>query len=173
MSEPTGNARRRAGRGIRPWLLLAKLLGLTGFLGGLASMTAMGLLGPRPDSLAEWQTVRALFRSMFFPCFFGGLMLTIAAGVALYLQHPGVFVRLRWFRLKVALLVLLTPVLHIWARTRMGAFDRALEVGRLDELPGRWDRVTTAFAVSLAAYLLVGAIGRIKPRLGEPPGSRR
>jgi hypothetical protein len=151
---------------------MPKLLGLVLFLGGAAALGALTLLGPVPETLEQWRLLRGGVRAIFFPCFFGGLVLTILAGIALLLQHPRMFARLRWFRLKVVLLVVGTPALHFWARGRMLDFDADLEAGRLDALPARWQAVGVAFVTGLAVYLLIGAIGRFKPRLGEPYGSR-
>lgn len=168
MDTPT----RRRGRGRRPWLLLLKYLGLVGFLGGLAALAAMGWLVPEPDSMVGWTTLRAAVRAVFFPCLFAGLVVTIVAGLALYLQHPRIFAAQRWFRLKVVLLAVSIPVLHFWTRGRMLDVDAALAAEDLPAIADAWRRVSIAFAVGFFAMLPIGAIGRIKPRLGEAPGSR-
>ena len=151
---------------MRPWLIQLKLLGLLGFLGGLMSLTAMTLLGPVPETAEGWQVLRESMRSVFFPCVFAGVGVTILAGLLLFLRHPKHFSRMRWFRLKVALLVVLIPGLHFWSRGRVLAFYAALDEGRLNEAPELWQRVGVAFAVALVTMLCVASLGRYKPRLG-------
>jgi hypothetical protein len=112
-------------------------------------------------------------RSIFFPCVFAGLLLTIAAGISLFLQHPRQFSRLRWFRLKVLLLATLIPSLHFWSRGRMEAFDAAVDAGDLALAAERYDAVGIAFTLALVLMLAVAWIGKHKPRLGEPYGHRR
>ena len=172
MVEPSNTPMRRRGRGIRPWLIQLKCIGLMSFLGGLASLTAMGFLGPSPSDAAGWRLLRDVMRAVFWPCVFWGLMLTVAAGVALWLQHPRVFLRTRWFRLKLVLLLAILPSLHFFARGRVTAFYEAVEAGRLETLPSLHADVTWAFFGALLVMLCVASIGRFKPRLGERIGER-
>jgi hypothetical protein len=159
---------RRRGRGIRPWLIGVKMIGLTGFLGGLAAMAALGFFGPEPETREGWVLLKQAMRGIFFPCFFAGLMLTIAAGLALWLQMPRTFLRMRWFRLKAVLLAILIPGSHLWARSRALELYEAIDRGPLGEIPAHWRSMSTAFLISLVAMLAVALIGRIKPRLGQP-----
>jgi hypothetical protein len=154
-------------------LIQIKVLGLVGFLGGLGSLAALGLLGDDPTDRAGWVQLRDTMRAIFWPCVFSGLIVTILAGVALWLRHPREFLRMRWFRLKALLLAVVLPSLHILSRGRVTEFYAAIDEGRLDTLSALRDRVTTAFAGALLIMLLIAAIGRIKPRLGEAVGRRR
>jgi len=163
--------RRRRGRGIRPWLILVKFLGLVGFFGGLGALAALGLRCPAPDDQAGWLLLRAAMRAIFWPCVFGGLMVTVGAGIALWLQHPRVFLRMRWFRLKALLLLILLPLLHLRSRRGVQGFYDAIEAGRLEELPERWGGVTRGFLVAFVVMFVVAMIGRYKPRLGQRYGT--
>jgi hypothetical protein len=172
MVTPSNQSARRGGRGLRPWLLIVKVIGLIFFIGGLASMAVLGVLGPRPETLEGWRTLRAVVHTGVLRCVLPGALLAIACGVALFLRHPGMFLRLRWFRLKAVLLIVATPGLHFWSRGRVRGLDEALAAGRLDEVSQRWREVATSFVVAVVIYLAIVAIGRFKPRLGERPGSR-
>ncbi|MCP3903533.1 MAG: hypothetical protein GY715_07835 [Planctomycetes bacterium] len=173
MPHENTHPRRRRGRGARPLLIQIKVLGLIGFLGGLGSLVAIGVLGPDPADPAGWHQLRETMRAVFWPCLFSGLMVTNAAGVVLWLRHPREFLRMRWFRVKAVLLAAALPLMHLLSRGRVTEFYAAIEAGSLDVLPSLRDRVTAAFAVALLVMLAIAAIGRIKPRLGEPVGRRR
>jgi hypothetical protein len=166
------HARRRRGRGLRPWLIQAKFLGLVGVLGAAAALGAMGVGVAPPTSMEGWLLLREAMRSIFWPCFFGGIILTSLAGVALWLQHPREFTRMRWFRVKALLLAIGLPSLHLWSRGRITAFYEAIDEARVEELPALWHAATTAFLVALAVLFGISVIGRVKPRLGERVGWR-
>jgi hypothetical protein len=136
-------------------------------------MTALGTLGPRPETVEGWGILRGVLRVVVLSCLLPGALVALMCGGLLYLQHPSVFRRLRWFRLKVTIVIVATPALHLWARGRALAFDEALAAGRVGELNARWNAITVAFGVALIIYAGVAVIGRLKPRLGEPHGSRR
>lgn len=172
MTEAAVVPRRRGGRGSRPAWLAAKLLGLAGFLGGLLALGVLARFGPLPADVEGWRILRSALRVTFFPTVFLGLVVVVAAGLALFLQMPRRFLAMRWFRLKAALLLLLLPVFHFTGRGRLEAFDAALEAGRLDALAAPWRGAGTTFLAAFAAFAAIALIGRIKPRLGERPGSR-
>jgi len=173
MPEEHPKHRRRRGRGARPLLIQIKVLGLIGFLGGLGSLVALGVLGADPEDRAGWMQLRDSMRAIFWPCVFSGLLVAVGAGVLLWLRHPREFLRMRWFRVKALLLAVALPSLHLLSRGRVTEFYAAIDGGNLDALPALRDRVTIAFAFALVLMLVVAAIGRIKPRLGEAVGQRR
>lgn len=163
---------RKRGRGLRPWLIQLKLAGLGLFFGGVAALVAIGALGPEPVDAAGWVQLRGVMRAVFWPCVFGGLVVAIAAGLALFAHHPRVFARTRWFRLKFVLLLVCLPSLHLGARSRVTAFYAAIETEALPELPARQDHVTIAFALAFVVMAAIAMIGKFKPRLGEELGAR-
>ncbi|MBT8485942.1 MAG: hypothetical protein KJO43_10205 [Phycisphaerae bacterium] len=165
-------AQRRRGRGARPVLLLLKFAGLCGLLGGLAALSALGWIGPEPDTLEGWKILRSVVRSVFWPCVFTGVVVTVLAGIALWIRHPRVFLRTRWFRLKAGGLVVALPALHFFARGRVEAWYAAIEAGDLAGAASGWRAVTIAFTVALVTLAVIAAVGRTKPRLGEPLGHR-
>ncbi len=160
------HARGRGG-GIRPWLILVKLAGLTAAFGGLGALVAIGITIEPPDDIAGWVMLRDIMRAIFLPCVLGGLSVTILAGVALWLRQPRVFLSRRWFRVKALLLLVALPSLHLWARGRATTFYDAIDAGAIAELPDLSDRVTFAFATAIVILFGIAIIGRVKPRLGQ------
>ena len=172
METPKRTAPHTRGRGARPWLILVKLAGLGLFFGGLAALASIGMLGLTPSDQAGWLQHKATMRAVFLPCVLGGLGVAVLMGIALFLQHPRVFARMRWFRVKAGLLVVCLPGLHLWARGRVMRFYDAIEAGQLDALPSLQREVTVAFVVAIVVMLGIAALGKLKPRLGEAIGTR-
>lgn len=165
--------RRVAGRGIRPWLLAPKLLGVAVFLGGLIALACYCLLIEPPIAdQAAWVIIRRSIAAIFWPCMFGGLALTLLAGLALFMQMPGIFRRQRWLKIKLVALAVLIPACHLWARSHIMAFDAALAEGRLGDLLPHLRMTGAIFAVSAGLFFGIVVIGRVKPRFGQAYGSR-
>jgi hypothetical protein len=160
--------KRSGSWGTRRLLLLVKYLGLTGAVGGLGALSALVAFAPEPQTLEGWVVLRAAMRAIFWPCVFGGLMVTIATGLILLFRQPKVFIGLRWFRVKLVAILVVVPTLHVTARSRVHRFDEALVAERLEELSTRWAETGRIFLVAFVAMLIVGAIGRFKPRFGTP-----
>jgi hypothetical protein len=166
--------RRVAGRGIRPWLLTPKLLGVAVFLGGLTALACYCLLIQPPiEDVAAWVVIRRSIATIFWPCVFGGLALTLLAGLALFMQMPGIFWRQRWLKVKLIALAVLIPACHLWARSHIMAFDAALAEGRLADLPHHLRMTGWVFAISTGLFFGIVVIGRVKPRFRQKYGSRR
>jgi len=163
---------RTSGRGLRPWFLSLKLLGLVLFLGGLAASCALLSLGREPADQAQWQSLRDSMRSVFYPCIFAGLILTVAAGAALFSRLPRHFLALRWFRAKIIIFVIAAPVLHFTSRGMVLDFYAAIEQGRLGDASDLRGRIAIAYGIGLITMFGLALLGRNKPRLGEPYGTR-
>ncbi|HEX7011073.1 MAG TPA: hypothetical protein VF184_13910 [Phycisphaeraceae bacterium] len=145
---------RKGGRGVRPWLLGAKVLMVNAALGATLSACAIAWLARRsvvdPDAAAA--IVRFLLSRLVHPAMIGA----VVTGVALFLQHPRVFLRQRWLQCKWAVLVgLVLPLMVLSLRQSRDASAVA------QSLP--W--LLAALAASLVVVVL---LGRIKPRLGQP-----
>ena len=144
-----------------------------GFLGGLAALSALGFLLPDPVDPSGWTARCDAVRVVVGSCVLGGLGLTMLAGMLLWLAHPQTFLRMRWFRAKAILVATVLPSLHLWGRGRLERFDEAIAAGRTHALPELWHDVAHAFLVAFVIMLVVAALARVKPRLGERYGSRR
>ncbi|MCC7203644.1 MAG: hypothetical protein IT441_01060 [Phycisphaeraceae bacterium] len=164
---------RKPGRGIRPWLLIPKVLCFATLLGGL--IAALGIaMSARPDDPASAQqaarTIAVIVHWTIIPGGAGAFLF----GLLLLLQHPAVFLRLRWLQLKLVLLPALI-LLHLYTRHLNKSLpDHPATPGNLTSLRG----------MLLAAVLLTALIiflGRHKPRLTQnwakdfptPASSRR
>jgi uncharacterized membrane protein len=164
MPAPANKFGRRPGRGIRPWLLLPKVLCVAVYLGSLASTLAIWLPTDFTPPLSEpvLTTVRhasLLIRFVAVPA----LLLAIAFGVGLLLQHPREFLRMRWLRLKLALVVVTIPAAHLYLSTR-------LTLLRADDAQAAIHarRFALGLGATLAASAAIVVLARLKPRLGQP-----
>ena len=165
--DPAANKPGRAGgRRLRAVLLLCKHVGLVAALGGFAALAAIGLLVPVPEEPEGWRLLKGAMRAVFLPCVLGGLTATVGAGIGLWLLSPRAFLRARWFRVKLVVLAVGLPSLHLWARERVLAFYAAIERGELAELEERLGGVTRAYLVALVFLAATALFARLKPRLG-------
>jgi hypothetical protein len=165
---------RRRGRGIRPWLLMAKLVGVICFAGGLGSLAALAWGSPEPPDRMTWKFLADCAHWLLVPGTIGGGILAILAGICLWLQMPSAFLRMRWFRLKIVLVIVLIPAFHLWGRSTALMLHEALDkLARIDEVPPLWDRLAIIFLLAFFAMLLIVWIGRIRPRLGQRYGKAK
>lgn len=171
---------RRAGRGLRPWLLIPKIIAVIMLLGGLAA--AAVLLRPGQTftlaGLADRvDAVAAIFHWLVIP----GSTAAILLGVALIITNePRVLLRLRWVQVKLVILVVALPALHIvmrqqlsWLRQEAAAVQGAslaspspapaVVVGP----PAQMSWMFVSAVLGIAAVLLVLCLSRLKPMLGQ------
>ena len=170
MAEHVNIHGRRRGRGVRPWLLIDKLIGLCAFIGGLASLAVRGLLGPLPDAQNEWLLLKESMRAVFFPVALAGLFLALLAGLCLWLQMPRVFLRMRWFKIKIIALIILIPALHLLGRSRVLLLNHAIDESRLIDAARWWRQAALVYLLAFCLMVVIACIGRIKPRFGQPIG---
>jgi hypothetical protein len=158
---------RKWGRGLRPYLLIPKFIFVAGFLGGLITLLVLGFLGPAPKTAAEWARDAEFIRQSYVRVIIPALVATLLAGAALAAAHLPVFLRMRWLQLKLGLIVVLAPTLHLFMSGRSLAVRRAVADGdfvnarliREQLFHGTWIALVFALAVIL--------LGRLKPRLGQ------
>ncbi len=145
---------RKPGRGIRPWLLLPKVIAVGLYTGGLSA------------SLLVWTATRSLQITSMLVEFLviPALLLSLLFGLLLLLQHPGVFLRMRWLIAKLVALAILIPAAHFCAFSRMALYRREPTHAATHHLTG-------IFALTLAASIGLVILGRLKPRLGRNPAA--
>jgi uncharacterized membrane protein len=163
---------RRPGRGIRPWLLIPKVLAVASLLGGFVSAATI-LHTADPQTPQQWtqliQTVSHLFTRLIVPA----VLIVIVLGLALLLQHPRVFLTRRWLQLKLLLLAVALPPLHLTARGMLNQARQALASGQMELTAEHMGRFTMVLDLAVAAVTAVVCIGRLKPRLGQKPKPRK
>lgn len=169
----TGNIHgRRAGRGIRPYLIVGKLLSVSLIIGGLASLCATQWLQPESNDAAGWaqrvQAVHMAYSRVIIPGFAGALVF----GALLASTMLPVLLRMRWFVVKLALLMVCVPTLHGLTRswlsaTRVALMQEPPDLNVVADLDARLMWGTLA-ALLLAVAVMI--LGRIKPRLGQDYG---
>jgi uncharacterized membrane protein len=160
---------RKGGRGIRPWLLLPKILGVIVYVGGVATVlglwlasdfTSLELTDPR--RILVLHQVSRLMVFLVVPA----LLMAILFGIALLLQHPGPFLRMRWLQVKIVCLLILIPSSHFYCRTQFTVLKRTTDKLTSD---GAASRFAAGMAAALLGSLCIVVIGRLKPRLGQKP----
>ena len=159
---------RKPGRGIRPWLLLPKVIAICIYVGGLASVLGMliasGFASMDVSDARRELVLNVVSRLMVF-LVVPALLIAMMMGIALFCQHPKEFSRMRWWRLKMLLLFVVIPTSHFFCRSRFtllrDASDRIVSTSLAHQL--MW-----GLAGALAGSVLIFILGRIKPRLGTP-----
>ncbi|MEX0777156.1 MAG: hypothetical protein WD042_15735 [Phycisphaeraceae bacterium] len=162
--------KRSPTRGLRPWLLIPKVIAVGLFAGGLAAAAVLWFAHsaelarfdkPRPQDLWLVNVLGTMFRYLIIPA----LLAAIVLGISLFLQHPRIFLRLRWLQVKLTIVLVMTPASHLWMSSRLGVLRQAYEGGATNAAAVA--QLNLGFAVTLAWVVLVIVLGRLKPRLGQ------
>ena len=160
---------RRGGRGVRPWILLPKLVSVAVFVGAYFSATVLWYyfrLGGAGDAVWPVRAVSFLFRQVIVP----SLLSTLILGIVLLLQHPKVFIRRRWLQVKLVIVMVL-PAIHFAARRSFATVKAALLDSQSDVSPADLEAASVTFSICLAGglsgALILIVLGRLKPRLGQ------
>lgn len=162
---------RRPGRGLRPYLIVLKVLSVACFLGGSAAVLAVLLASP-PADLEGWRhrggSVERVYRAVIIP----GLGSALVFGTVLFASIWRAMLRMRWFITKMVLIVVAVPALHVYASSRMLALESLLAQPSPDLQQAL--RLCNQMAIgTLAAIVFAVAsivLGRVKPRLGQDYG---
>jgi hypothetical protein len=167
-SEIVNQHGRRGGRGIRPWILLPKVIAVGLYIGGLASalmiwitsdFAAMGKSDP--GRLVVINQVAHLVEYLVVP----SLLLALITGALLLLQHPRELIRMRWLQVKLLGLAALIPSAHLYCSSRLGLLRDAFNSGQANDAAAT--QFTWGLSLALAGSLLIVILGRLKPRLGK------
>lgn len=164
---------RKFSRGLRPFMLIPKVLCVGLFFGGVVAVLLIWTRGRFADDPAagRWQVqaVSLLFRWLLIP----SLGTTILLGLLLFLQHPRVFWHMRWFKLKAAILLVALPSLHLTMRPlliklKAAALTAPSSPVAQSELAEASRQFSIGLVVVVIGTALLIFIGRYKPRLGQP-----
>lgn len=154
--------------GARRWLIAAKLIAVALYVGGLAAVTFIWVGGdynaiPIGDPRRAW-LINLVGRVMVFfvvPV----LILAMLLGVALLLRSPATFLRMRWLRVKLVMLLVLIPSGHFWCRAQTLKLRDAAAPAKVHAAAARG--LSYGLVGTLVGSVAVIVIGRIKPRFGQ------
>ncbi len=162
---------RRGGRGARPYLIMLKVICVGLFLGGLVSFVI--LVAGRPVDAAPEQSeaFAALTHRMYGRLIVPAVIGAEVTGLLLTASIWRVMIRMRWFRLKMLILLIGCPGLHLFMVSRLTAFDEMLRAG-FDQARAvaLHTQMLAGTAAAIVYALLMIWLGRIKPRLGQDYG---
>jgi hypothetical protein len=169
---------RKPGRGLRPWLLVPKMLCVALALGGLAAAAALAnpFGASTPETALQFREVHHHLALIYTRVVIPGTTGAALLGLALLLHTGRIMLRQRWLQVKLALLLLVLPGLHGLSAWRLHVLEaRIASPGKLP-LAADGGHAETAAALTwvfamallgLAALATVAAIGRQKPRFGQ------
>jgi len=159
---------RRPGRGLRPWVLIPKILAVGALFGGFLA-AAVILHSNQPKTLDQWDTLIETISTVFTHLIVPAVLCVILFGILLFLMHWRAFLSMRWFQVKAVLLLVSLAPLHFAGRWLIGQARFALEAGDLDRVALLMHRFTLTVDLAVLALIVVIVIGRHKPRLGQRP----
>ena len=162
---------RKGGRGVRPWLLIPKVLCVAIFVGAYVAATVLWFyyrMGYSDGAVWPVRAVSVVFRGVIIP----SLIATLLFGLLLFAQHPKVFITRRWLQAKLAIAVALIGTHTIARGTFMDIKAVVLDSSRQDEtadVETECVRFSVCLIVGLSSAVLLVLLGRLKPRLGQQP----
>lgn len=151
---------RRGGRGLRPWLLLPKVLGAGAYFGGLLAALAL-IVAADPQTAQDWRELTNQLRVLFVYVAVPGLTLAIVMGVLLLWQSGWVLWRMRWMKVKTGVVVATVPLLHLFMSDRLATVRQAGEGG------AAMTQFTVGLGAAIGLAVAVIVLGRHKPRMGQ------
>ena len=165
--QPSNIHGRKPGRGIRPWLLIPKVVAVAVYSGGLTATALLWFSRPNtydthPSQSADLvDQISLLFVYLLVPA----LLAAILFGLCLLIQHAKVYSRLRWWQVTIVVIVLGVPTAHFFMESRLALLREAAAQQTSNVAAER--QLSIGFVTLLAGTLLVVVLGRLKPRLGQ------
>lgn len=154
---------RRQTRGLRPWFLIPKVCFIAVYFGTIACALALWLRGPEPTAAPE--AYRELLRQLRFLIYFialPALGLVVVLGMALFLQCPRAFARMRWMQVKLFTIFVPLPLAQFYIAWALARITVEIDPENAAEWPLT---LALCLALAIAGFLIV--LGRLKPRLGQ------
>lgn len=162
---------RRWGRGIRPWLLVPKVICVSVFLGGLVSVLVLGYLPAPPATHEGWLDHARFLRRAYVCVIVPALVGAMFMGLLLLSAHFTALIRMRWMQVKLVLMAVFVPSMHTYMQNRSIALREVLESNGDLALAGTLRGDMLAGNVATLAFALAAMfLGRVKPRLGQRYG---
>lgn len=171
MTSPTEKRNvRKPGRGLRPYLLIPKVISVCVYFGASVSAAVLwhvfvgcrNIDGIDAAMLShQIESVKLLIVFVAVPA----LLLALILGVFLILQHPKAMLKMRWVRLKLLLLFFGIPVFHVFMASRLHHFREQLESGIINI--SLRNQLNIGFTLLLIWSAVLIWLGRHKPRLWQ------
>jgi uncharacterized membrane protein len=158
---------RQWGRGIRPYLLFPKFVFVGIFLGGLVNLLVLVLLHPLPATVRDWLQYLVMIRRAYEYVIVPAMIGAIAMGLLLLSTHFRAFVRMRWFQLKIMMVAIGIPMLHVFMYKHFTALQSALARDNLAAAAAIRTHLQWNTVGALVFALTIAFLGRIKPRLWQ------
>jgi len=141
------------------------------FLGGLASFLVLAAGRPVEAGSEQAEAFAALAHRMYARLIVPGVIGAELAGLLLTVSIWRVMIHMRWFQLKMLILLIGCPGLHVFMVTRLTAFDKMLQGGFDGTVAvNLHTQILAGTAAAIVYALLMIWLGRIKPRLGQDYG---
>lgn len=157
---------RQGGRGLRPWLLLPKVLAVGILIGSVVSILALLLILPRDSVAAErmlYQIVVGLLCWVSLPA----LLVAGLGGIGLLMLHPVALLSMRWLMVKLILIVILIFGGYLSLAWPLHLIEQRISADPRPTAP-LWYALMISLTIILAGLIATLLLGRIKPRLGQP-----
>ncbi len=156
---------RKPSRGLRPWLLVPKVLSVAALLGGLGALTAIAATS-RPTTPGQWRLLEAALTHIYRGVVLPGVLGALVFGLLLLWHHgPGLMLRQRWLQVKLALAAPIILFLHLESRGLILALRHQIASGTPQSTT--LHHLAWVSGIGLGLLVLVLILGRIKPRLGQ------
>lgn len=167
MSGPVNQHGRKWGRGLRPWLLIPKVLCVAaGFGGTLAAGVCLATIKPG-HSQGQIVLIATIARRIIDGLVIPSLVLTVMLSVGLLAMHGLYMVRMRWLGVKLLLVIGLMPWPLLGARSQMRWLVRADPMVHSAYPAGGVTLGLLNVAGALLLWIAIIWLGRHKPRLGQ------
>lgn len=162
---------RRWGRGLRPYLIIVKLVCVSGFLGGLTALLALVFLGPPPEDARHWQEMALWIHRAYVRLILPSLWGAMFTGILLLIPIWKYIVRMRWFVLKLVIIASFALPMHLLMRAcTLILQGEVAEPIDLTKAARTLDMLYIGTGMTLLFGLVLLVLGRIKPRLGQVYG---
>lgn len=163
---------RRPGRGLRPYLIVLKILSVACFFGGLMAVLAGVLLGAEPQDVDGWRQQVSVVHRIYSYVIIPGVAAALVLGTLLFSTIWQAMIRMRWFVVKMVLVLLAVPALHLYLRMRMLALKATLAQPHpdLSSAADLRDELIAGTLLAIAFAVAAIILGRVKPRLGQDYG---
>lgn len=158
---------RIGGRGVRPWLLIPKVVAVATLFGSLVAFVIIAFGEGGRDPLMH-ESFAATLGRIYWRAIVPALAVAMICGWLLFFQHPIVFWRMRWIKTKSYV-----GSAAVVAIATLGWTIGQLQPGQRLEWQNALDITQASSLAATVLSVIVIWLGRHKPRLGQKLGPPR